>query len=91
MDAPFSSKPVYCDSTALKPQKCKDKTPCSPQYLDCVTKGPTRCICPSADSPAFMADSNQFKWEQPSSMQPTEVRHHTKQHLSLTYMQPAYP
>lgn len=35
----------YCDSLADPPQRCRDATPCSPQYLDCTTKGPRRCIC----------------------------------------------
>lgn len=42
-----SSGPGYCDSTAKEPQKCSGGGACTAQLLDCVTKGPQKCICGS--------------------------------------------
>lgn len=47
-DGGVKSKVEYCDS--MLRQKCKDGTLCSPQILDCITKGPKRCICGSGVS-----------------------------------------
>lgn len=47
--SPSKTKNVYCNPKNPG-ERCKDGTPCSANYLDCVTKGPDRCICPAADA-----------------------------------------